>query len=448
MQDLKVTSWQLFGYDRLYVNLPDGTAIGWADLGSGTITVLHPRYRDAVTDALARQVPDIPALGEVAPPGPPAPSAPPPVPRIPPLRRMRKRGADRDAAPPEALPVPDAPPGALPGAASVPDRAVVQAPRQRGASPEAEAGPRPGRAPRTRADAAGHAGERSGGGGQAPAVDPYLAGVPKQGRAPQRTRTAEQAPPPQRTRMPQQSPERSRAPEQAPPPPRTRAPEQEPAPVTRRDRRDGLPALIPASDLSTRRPGAALREQLDASGPGALVRAATGALRRHRDADPRRTALTGERRVGAELKRLTRHGWRVLHSVPLPDGTEIGHLLIGPGGVFAVRTEHHPQTAVRLGDGTLQIGDGAPEPYVLDDRPESRRVQAVLEAHCTFAVPVQTVLVFVGVTTLDVLATPPGVRVCRERHVSALAPLTGVLTATQVERVYDIARNREAWLDA
>jgi len=91
MQDLKVTSWQLFGHDRLYVNLPDGTAIGWADRGSGTITVLHPRYRDAVTDALARQVPDLPALvGEEAPTVPPGP---PPVPRIPPMRGLGGRGA-------------------------------------------------------------------------------------------------------------------------------------------------------------------------------------------------------------------------------------------------------------------------------------------------------------------------------------------------------------------
>ncbi|WP_405811700.1 NERD domain-containing protein [Streptomyces sp. NBC_01520] len=412
MQDLKVTSWQLFGHDRLYVNLPDGTAIGWADLGSGTITVLHPRYRDAVTDALARQVPDIPALGEVAPPGPPTPPIPPPAPRIPPLRRMRKRGADTGVAAPEpdallvpdALPVPDAPTASDPG----PDRPRVQGPRQRRKLPEPEPDPAPGRA-------------RAPHPGQEPVTDPGRTRVPEQARPPERERVPEQAPEPEGTRVPA-----------APQP----------------GRRAGLPALTPASDLSTRRPGAALREQLDASGRGALVRAATGALRRHKDADPRRTALTGERRVGAELRRLTRHGWRVLHSVPLPDGSEIGHLLIGPGGVFAVRTEHHPQTPVRLGDGTLQIGDGAPDPYVLEDRPESRRAQAVLEAHCGFAVPVQTVLVFVGVTTLDVLATPPGVRVCRERQVSALAPLTGVLTATQVERVYDVARNREAWPDA
>ncbi|MEU5714200.1 nuclease-related domain-containing protein [Streptomyces sp. NPDC020403] len=219
-----------------------------------------------------------------------------------------------------------------------------------------------------------------------------------------------------------------------------------PGPPPGRSPRPALPPLTPASDLASRRPGAALRAQLDASGAGALVRAATGALRRHKDGDPRRAALAGERRSGAELKRLTRHGWRVLHSVPLPDGTELGHLLIGPGGVFAVYTEHHPQARVRIGDGTLRTDDDAPRPYALDSRPGAAAAQAVLEAHCSFPVPVGTVLVFVGVTALEVVATPAGVRVYRDRQVSALAPLTGVLTPTQVEKVYDVARNREAWV--
>ncbi|MFJ8860089.1 nuclease-related domain-containing protein [Streptomyces sp. NPDC102451] len=370
MQDLKVTSWQLFGHDRLYVNLPDGTAIGWADRGSGTITVLHPRYRDAVADALARQVPDLPALvGEDAPAGHPAPPAPPPVPRIPPMRGMRKRGAGQDTA-------------------------AVRTP-----APPPEPEPEPVR-------------------GAEPAPEPVAA------RAPVPDRVAE--------------------PSSAPPP--DPAPAPAPAPE-RRGRPAVLPALTPGSDLAPRRPGTALREQLGESGTGALVRVATGALRRHKDADPRRGALAGERRVGAELKRLTRHGWRVLHSVPLPDGAEIGHLLIGPGGVFAVSTDHRPGAAVRIADGTLRTDDGAPQPYALDGRPEARRARAALEAYCAFDVPVQTVLVFTGVTALEVVATPAGIRVCRERQVSALAPLTGVFTLTQVERIYDVARNGEAWLD-
>ncbi|MGW2533646.1 nuclease-related domain-containing protein [Streptomyces sp. NPDC001499] len=370
MQDLKVTSWQLFGHDRLYVNLPDGTAIGWADRGSGTITVLHPRYRDAVTDALARQVPDLPALvGEEAPTVPPGP---PPVPRIPPMRGMRRRGAVKE-------------PGPLPAA---PDAQVPV--------PEPAEAPQPAAA--------------------RPAVSEPVAG-------------------------PEAAPEPEPAPESGP------RPEPGPAPVTMR-RPAALPALTPANDLSQRRPGNQLREQLGETGTGAFVRVATGALRRHKDTDPRRGALAGERRVGAELKRLTRHGWRVLHSVPLPDGTEIGHLLIGPGGVFAVSTEHRPGASVRIEDGTLRVDDEAPQPYELDGRPGARRAREALEAYCAFDVPVQTVLVLTEVTALEVVAVPAGVSVYREREVSALAPLTGVLTATQVERVYDVARNAEAWLEA
>ncbi|GAA2975389.1 MULTISPECIES: nuclease-related domain-containing protein [Streptomyces] len=373
MHDLKVTSWQLFGHDRLYVNLPDGTAIGWADLGSGTITVLHPRYRDAVTDALARQVPDMPALGEAEPPRPAF--APPPAPRIPPLRRTRMRKGEGEGAAARA--------------------------------PEAEAAVPPAPGPR----------------------------VPEQARPPRQEQTSE-------PRAERDQGDRRQ------PPPVKQAQARRAEPATGRTGPPELPALGPADDLAARRPGAALREQLGESGAGALVRVATGALRRQKEADPRRTALAGERRVGAELRRLMRHGWRVLHSVPLPDGTEIGHLLIGPGGVFAVHAEHHPQASVRIGDGTLRIGDADPEPYALGDRFGAGRAQRVLEAYCTFPVPVGTVLVFTGVASLDVVTTPPDVRVLRERQVSALAPLSGVLTPTQVERVYDVARHREAWAGA
>ncbi|MEV8227813.1 NERD domain-containing protein [Streptomyces sp. NPDC079167] len=386
MQDLKVTSWQLFGHDRLYVNLPDGTAIGWADRGSGTITVLHPRYRDAVTDALARQVPDLPALvGEEAPAGPRSRPAPPPVPRIPPMRGMRKRGAAQEAPPVR---------GPAPEVDVAPDVDVT---------PAVDVAPVPGVA--------------------APA--------------------SEVVPAPEAVPVPDVAP----APEAVPAP--EGVPASEVVPAQERPRRPAvLPALTPATDLASRRPGAQLREQLGESGTGALVRVATGALRRHKDADPRRGALAGERRVGAELKRLTRHGWRVLHSVPLPDGTEIGHLLIGPGGVFAVSTDHRPGASVRIAEGALHIDDGAPQPYELDGRPGARRARAALEAYCAFDVPVQTVLVFTGVTALEVASTPAGVRVCRERQLSVLTPLTGVFTPTQVERVYDVARNREAWPDA
>ncbi|MEU0584308.1 hypothetical protein [Streptomyces sp. NPDC006132] len=72
----------------------------------------------------------------------------------------------------------------------------------------------------------------------------------------------------------------------------------------------------------------------------------------------------------------------------------------------------------------------------------------MLEHYCGLPVPVEPVLVFVGVTDLKVVATQLSVRVYQERQVAALAPLSGVLTPEQVEQVYSVARHRQAWLQA
>jgi hypothetical protein len=58
-------------------------------------------------------------------------------------------------------------------------------------------------------------------------------------------------------------------------------------------------------------------------------------LGRHSEAYGWRKGLAGERKVGAELERLVRKDWRVLHSIPLPRDVDIDHLLIGTGGVSA-----------------------------------------------------------------------------------------------------------------
>ncbi|MFF8956192.1 nuclease-related domain-containing protein [Streptomyces sp. NPDC014894] len=290
VEKLRVTAWKRYGHDRLYVNLPDGTSVAWADRRTGEVTFLTPHYRDTVLDALARHAP-------------------------------------ADPAPP----------------AHAPDSSV--------------------------------------------------------------------------------------------PPPRTR-----PAPL--------LPPLTPENDLARRRPGAALRELLAESGPGPLERLLDRLLRRRSEWDSWRQGLAGERLVGAELNRLTRRGWHVLHSVPLPREVDIDHLLIGPGGVFSVNAKHHNGKPVRVDQDTVRIGDGPPHPYLVKSRSEARRVRAVLERFCPFDVPVQPVLVFVGVTALDLSAAPPDVRVYRQRHVSALGPLSGALTSAQSDQIFDIARDRRAWLSA
>lgn len=216
-----------------------------------------------------------------------------------------------------------------------------------------------------------------------------------------------------------------------------RAPEDQARPL--------LPPLTPGDDLAVNPPGHSLRELLDESGPGLMERVVARLLRRPTDWDSWRKGLAGERRVGAELNRLGRHGWRVLHSVPLANKVDIDHLLIGPGGVFSINTKHHHKRAVWVGDDSVKVDHGKPAPYARKSRAEAKRVVRVLERYCDFPVPVEPVLVFVGVSELKVVATQLSVRVYQEREVAALAPLSGALTADQVEQVYSVARHRQAW---
>ncbi|WP_328438542.1 NERD domain-containing protein [Streptomyces sp. NBC_00444] len=209
-----------------------------------------------------------------------------------------------------------------------------------------------------------------------------------------------------------------------------------------------LPPLTPDDDLAVNSPGTLLQSQVTATSAGLMTRAVARVLGRPTAGDSWRRGMTGERRVGAELERLRRHGWRVLHSIPLPRDVDLDHLLIGPGGVFSVNTKHHLRKTVWVGDDAVKVNHGPPAPYARKSRAEAKRVQRVLERYCDFSVPVDPVLVFVGVTELKVVATQLTVRVYREREVSALAPLTGVLTADEVERIYAVARHRRAWLTA
>lgn len=209
-----------------------------------------------------------------------------------------------------------------------------------------------------------------------------------------------------------------------------------------------LPPLTPSHDLALNRPGASLREKLATEGPTLSQLVINWLLRRPSEWDSYRKGLAGELRVGAELQRLSRHGWRVLHSIELPRKVDIDHLLIGPGGVFCINTKRHLGKAVWVGDEMARVNHGKPQPYGRKSKAEASRVQAVLARYVEFPVQVEPVLVFVGVTRLDRAPTQLAVRVYREREVSALGPLSGVLNPAQIDAVYSVARHRCAWLAA
>ncbi|WP_043453359.1 nuclease-related domain-containing protein [Streptomyces fulvoviolaceus] len=225
-----------------------------------------------------------------------------------------------------------------------------------------------------------------------------------------------------------------------------RPPRSAPPVASRRDRPLKLPELTVADDLAQNRPGAVLLEAIAARGPSSAQRAWSKVLRRSSEWDSWYTGLEGERRVGRELRRLSAHDWRVLHGVPKSNGGDIDHLLIGPGGVFTINTKHHSGASVWVGDEMAKVNGGPPLPYAASSKAEAAYVQGVLERHCTFAVPVEPALVFVGVASLHRAVTQYAVRIYQEREVSSLGPLSGKLTAHQAEEVYAIARHRRVWL--
>ncbi|MER5929535.1 nuclease-related domain-containing protein [Streptomyces sp. NPDC002054] len=180
-------------------------------------------------------------------------------------------------------------------------------------------------------------------------------------------------------------------------------------------------------------------------GPSTAQRLKAKLLRQSSDWDSWYAGLEGERRVGRELERLAPLGWRTLHGIQKSNGGDIDHLLIGPGGVFSINTKNHQGASVWVGDSMAKVNGRQPEPYAAASKAEADYVRKVLERYCAFEVPVEPVLVFVGVASLHRAATQYTVRVYQERDVAALGPTTGKLTAEQVENVYAVARHQHAW---
>ncbi|MFI2430944.1 nuclease-related domain-containing protein [Streptomyces sp. NPDC018693] len=187
--------------------------------------------------------------------------------------------------------------------------------------------------------------------------------------------------------------------------------------------------LHPDDDLAPNRPGEALLIDLDRD-PGAGHR-----LR----ADPRRRALAAEQTVGDALDRLDGAGWQTLHSVPLPGGDRIHHLVIGPGGLFAVHSLYARKQRVLVADPLVGLGRRAPEPLLRRARAAADRASYALTAE------VRPVLVLVGPAELRVTAPARGVRVLRDTDLAELGRTGGVLKPADVEGLHAMARDRGTW---
>jgi hypothetical protein len=202
-------------------------------------------------------------------------------------------------------------------------------------------------------------------------------------------------------------------------------------------------------DLARNTPGASARaraKELRARHP--LMVSAAKALGIRTAAESFAIGARGERKVGRELNRwATRHGWHVLHAVPVGrGGADIDHVLIASFGVVTVNTKT-TKTRVWVGEHGLTLG-GKKVDYLPKSRAEARRSRRLLAGATGMDVPVQPAIVFTGARHFSVhRGGPPDVAVLASPRAlrSWLRRQPAQLTGEQVSAVYQAARNPATW---
>lgn len=206
-------------------------------------------------------------------------------------------------------------------------------------------------------------------------------------------------------------------------------------------------AVVDDRDLAAVRAGAAAREQALALKQAAPVRTLLArALGVHTEERAWRLGADGEQAVAARLSKLGDR-WKILHAVPVGEkGSDIDHVVIGPGGVFTINAKHHPDAAVWVRGDTFMV-NGQRLPYVRNSRFEARRTAKLLASAGAGEVPVTGVIAVMGASRgLTIKEQPAAVVVVACREVGKwIARRQEHLTDERVETIYAVARKASTW---
>jgi hypothetical protein len=199
-------------------------------------------------------------------------------------------------------------------------------------------------------------------------------------------------------------------------------------------------------DLAGVRPGTHLEEQAVALRQAAPSRTFLARmLRVHTEERAYRIGGKGERQVGSQLDKLGPR-WHALHSIVISEtGTDIDHLVIGPGGVFCINSKNRPGKKVWVGGDTVLVS-GQKQAFVRTSRNEGKKVSRILEEACGHPVLV-TPMIVIANGELTVKEQPRGVRFCSRRRLPKwLREHPQVLSDGEVERIFSIARRSTTWI--
>lgn len=210
------------------------------------------------------------------------------------------------------------------------------------------------------------------------------------------------------------------------------------------------PEVAAWHDISGVGPGSAAREQALAAraAQGRVTGFLARALNVKTDERAWRIGADGEQAVAQQLERLGL-AWRVLHAVSVGDrGSDIDHVVIGPGGVFTVNAKNHPNASVWVGGDTFMV-NGTKQPYVRNSRHEARRAARLLTEQVGFPVAAVGVIAVLGASRgFKIKAQPKDgavVVVARKRISQYLGAQPARLSASEVDAIFDVARRSTTW---
>lgn len=198
-------------------------------------------------------------------------------------------------------------------------------------------------------------------------------------------------------------------------------------------------------DLATNRPGEAVRKMAIQVRQEAPVKAFLGRMLGIKTEERAwRVGADGEQEVARRLARLG-DSWRVIHSVVLNDsGTDIDHVVIGPGGVYTLNTKNHLGCTVTLYDRMILV-NGQKTNHLSKSRAEGIRATRRLSDACGFPVQVAPVVV-VMCSDFRVRGRPSEVHVVKRKEIRRwLQRRPIVLDPDAVSRIYELARRESTW---
>jgi Nuclease-related domain len=247
----------------------------------------------------------------------------------------------------------------------------------------------------------------------------------------------------------------------APPPPDMSTPERDlagaldPRPEPRPQSAMASTAEAPTvGDLADHRPGELARARAEQERFEQLAaHPIRGRLARLLDSrtDERawRIGADGEETVGAKLEKLTGKGWRVLHSIPVGDrGSDIDHVLIGPGGVWTINTKRHPGARVWISANQMRI-NGHVVPYLRNSRHEASRATKLLSASLGWTPPIRPAIVLhLGLLAdpITIKQSPDDVDIFESLRVPrAFSKRPAILSTEQIDQIYAAARDPRTW---